>query len=135
MAISLILALISIAAIVSAGAWIYQKGVRDNQARQRWWSSLDKPWPAIFKAAIGINREPTADELVAILSLTELDCHAQALTHLEPLQALTGLQTLYCYQNHLTSLEPLRACAGLQILVGGGNHLTDLEPLRACTNL
>jgi len=39
-----------------------------------WWSSLEKQWQAIFKAAIGINSEPTADELVTILSLTKLDC-------------------------------------------------------------
>jgi serpin B len=100
-----------------------------------WWSSLDVQWQAIFKAAIGIKSEPTAEELVAILSLTQLDCHSKELTSLEPLRALTGLQTLNCGGNQLTSLEPLRALTGLQTLGCRDNHLTSLEPLRALTGL
>jgi len=100
-----------------------------------WWSSLDAQWQAIFKEAIGIKTEPTAIELVAILSLTKLDCHKKKLTSLEPLRALTGLQTLDCGWNQLTSLEPLRACSGLQTLNCWRNRLTSLEPLHGLKSL
>jgi len=100
-----------------------------------WWSSLNQQWQTIFKEAIGIESEPTAEELVTILSLTKLDCHSKKLTNLEPLRALTGLQTLNCQQNQLTSLEPLQACPGLQTLNCRQNQLTSLESLRALTGL
>jgi len=57
-----------------------------------WWLSLEKPWQAIFKVAIGINRESTADELVTILSLTTLNFGGKKLTSLEPLRAFTGFK-------------------------------------------
>jgi len=100
-----------------------------------WWSLLDQKWRIIFTEAIGIGREPTEDELVTILSLTQLDCHFKELTHLEPLRALTGLQTLGCSHNQLTSLEPLRALTGLQTLGCSHNQLTSLEPLYGLNSL
>jgi len=107
----------------------------DMKDAKFWWSSLDWEWQAIFKRAIGISSEPTADELVTILSLTKLDCRYKRLTSLEPLQALTGLQTLDCRNNQLTSLEGLQACPGLQTLDCRYNQLTNLEGLQACTGL
>jgi len=71
----------------------------------KWWSSLEKQWQAIFKAAIGINREPRAAELVTILSLTVLKCNLKGLTSLEGLQVCTGLQTLDRRGNQLTHLS------------------------------
>jgi serpin B len=103
--------------------------------RWYWWSSLDAQWQAIFKAAIGIRSEPMEDELVAILSLTKLDCRDKGLTSLEPLRVCTNLQTLDCGGNRLTSLEPLRACTGLQTLDCRVNKLTNLEGLQACPGL
>lgn len=76
----------------------------ERRKHARWWSSLDRQWKATFKIVIKIKHEPTADELVTILSLTQLDCHDQKLTNLKPLRALTGLQTLDCSHNRLTSL-------------------------------
>jgi serpin B len=100
-----------------------------------WWSSLNKQWQAIFKEAIGINSEPTVDELMTILNLTQLNCNSKGLTSLEPLRALTGLQTLNCGGNQLTSLEPLQGYTYLKFLDCRDNHLTSLEPLRALTGL
>ncbi len=106
-----------------------------TENRWCWWSSLDQPWQAIFKAAIRINREPTTEELEIILNLTTLQCKKKGLTSLEPLRELTGLQQLDCENNHLTSLEPLRACVGLQSLNCWSNQLTSLEGLQACPDL
>ena len=39
----------------------------------QWWSSLDQKWQAVLKEAIGINREPTADELKELFELKKLD--------------------------------------------------------------
>jgi len=96
--------------------------------RRCWWSSLDEQWKTIFQDAIEIESEPTKDELVTILSLTELNCSGWELTHLEPLRALTGLQKLDCQRNQLTSLEPLHGLKNLKKLVCKNNSsLTQTE--------
>jgi Leucine-rich repeat (LRR) protein len=108
---------------------------RLKDAKWRWWCQLDEQWQAIFKKAIEIESEPTEDELVAIRSLTKLNCSGKKLTSLEPLRALAGLQTLDCMYNQLTSLEPLRALTDLQELDCDKNQLTCLEPLHGLKSL
>ncbi len=81
-----------------------------------WWSLLDQQWQAIFKDAIGIKGEPTETELLAILSLTKLDCHSKNLTDLEPLRECPCLLIVNCRDNQLTSLEPLYGFKNLRKL-------------------
>ncbi len=56
-----ILILIGLAITVIAGRALIRWLV-ERPKRVRWWSLLDAQWQAIFKAAIEINSEPTADE-------------------------------------------------------------------------
>ena len=58
----------------------------------QWWSSLDPKWQAVLKEAIGINREPTAEELKKLFELKKLDIPIPMDLDVRPILKMPNLQ-------------------------------------------
>ncbi|MBP6977783.1 MAG: leucine-rich repeat domain-containing protein [Bacteroidales bacterium] len=124
----------------------------------RWWNSLEAKWKDIFTEQIGIESEPTTedlhqitlihklnlqgdslitglDPLTVLINLDDLDISATPVRDLSPLQKSIHLRTLRLAGTQVESLEPLRSLHMIERLDLSGTRVTDLDPLTPSENL
>ncbi len=103
---------------------------------ENWWKTMAPAWKRIFKDAIGLQQEPTKEELHQMSRIKKLSIANNASIHsLEPLSALPMLYCLNAQGTGISSLEPLANLGDLHELNFSDTPVEDILPLQNLTKL
>ena len=104
--------------------------IYQTSALRKWWGNIDENWKEVFKSIVGIDSNPTSDQLHAVIYLEEITVDPMmVVTSLETLKSIKFLKKLTIRDNHITDLTPLSTKKLLKELYIDGNAITDLSPL------
>jgi hypothetical protein len=113
----------------------------------------DENLKAAVKTALGISADPTATDMLGLISLVtpwdiyslvglehavnieELYVYYSQISSLEPLAGLTNLEKLGLLSNKISNIEPLDELTKLTYLDLRNNQISNIEPLNGLTNL
>lgn len=109
-----------------------------GQNLKPWWNELSPAWKEIFKKELGIEKEPTIEQLNEIVQIERLNCSGnENIENLKPLSQLRILEELNCGAcPNLISLEGLENHQKLRrINCAKCGKLESLLPLKNVTTL
>lgn len=103
---------------------------------ESWWKQLTPEWKRVFKDAIGLQQEPTKEELHQMSRIKNLSVAGnEMIRSLEPLTALPMLYSLEAQGTGISSLEPLADLGDLHEINFSDTPVEDVQPLQNLTKL
>lgn len=108
--------------------------VRKTKELTAWWSELSFEWKTVFSELLELPN-PTAEELVKLLSLESLDANNSGIKSLEPLSMLNKLSYLNVSDNNIRSLKGIEGLEGLVNLKLNNTNVSDLAAVQQLSKL
>lgn len=108
--------------------------VRRTEELSAWWSGLSFEWKTVFSDLLELP-DPTAEELVRLLSLKLLDASNSGIKSLEPLSMLTKISVLDVSNNNIKSLKGIEGLLDLEQLTLSTTNISDLGLMRNLSKL
>ena len=105
--------------------------VYQSESLNNWWNGLDAIWQAVFRNAIGTQKEtPEPIQLQQVLDLRELEISPEfPIVSLEPLTSLRWLERLTINNQGVSDLAPLAYKEFLVELNAQNNPISSLKPI------
>ena len=105
--------------------------VYQSESLNNWWNGLDAIWQAVFRNAIGTQKEtPEPLQLQQVLDLRELEISPEfPIVSLEPLTSLRWLERLTINNQGVSDLAPLAYKEFLVELNAQNNPISSLKPI------
>jgi Leucine-rich repeat (LRR) protein len=101
-----------------------------------WWNNLPESWQSEFSTQIGIDGNPSKEQLQLMAGLKEITINNNSsITDIESVSVCHVLKTLSISFTGITDLSPLVELDSLRVLNLPNNPITDLEPLSRLTQL
>ncbi len=104
--------------------------VYQTETLKFWWNNLTEAWQKVLSEQIGIDGDPSREQLQQIVDLKEVTINKNVeINEVEPLSIFHLLRKLTMSFTAVFDLSPLAECDSIRVLNLPNNPIMDIEPL------